>query len=162
MALLDSDLFDICHSCTEGTLRAEQVRWKQGKVACGVVCAQAGYPDQPPQLGLPIRGLDRVPRLGYGAGLQVLHASAQLIDELNPEAGVVACGGRVLTVMAVAETLQEARRVAYEGVHTVYFEGIRYRSDIGRRHVITYTHKRTLENCSPILTLVMFFPYVEH
>ena len=40
-------------------------------------------------------------------------------------------GGRVLDVTAVADTLAEAQRKAYEAVKLIHFEGMQYRTDIG-------------------------------
>jgi phosphoribosylamine-glycine ligase len=63
----------------------------------------------------------------------VYHSGAALVDEGNPAAGVLATGGRVLTVTGVASSLREAQRIAYEGVQAICFEGMHFRKDIGDR-----------------------------
>lgn len=42
-------------------------------------------------------------------------------------------GGRVLSVAATGETLEEAVSAAYKGVESVHFEGMFYRKDIAMR-----------------------------
>jgi len=49
-----------------------------------------------------------------------------------PEKGLVTDGGRVLHVVGRGITLQEARAVAYKNIELIQFEGIRYRTDIGK------------------------------
>jgi phosphoribosylamine--glycine ligase len=46
---------------------------------------------------------------------------------------LVTAGGRVLGVTAVAETMPAAIRAAYAAVRDISFEGMHYRTDIGRR-----------------------------
>ncbi len=45
---------------------------------------------------------------------------------------LVTSGGRVLNVVGIADDQETARRLAYEGAHTVAFEGKQFRSDIAR------------------------------
>jgi phosphoribosylamine--glycine ligase len=44
---------------------------------------------------------------------------------------MVTAGGRVLTLVARAATLDEARRRVYAAAERVSFEGVQYRKDIG-------------------------------
>jgi len=46
--------------------------------------------------------------------------------------GMVTDGGRVLHVVGRGITLRDAREVAYRNIEKIHFEGIRYRSDIGK------------------------------
>ena len=70
--------------------------------------------------------------------------SAPVQSQSNRRAGQVAqsadrllvtAGGRVLGVTAVADDLTSAIAAAYEGVGRIHFEGMHYRTDIGRRAV---------------------------
>ncbi len=45
---------------------------------------------------------------------------------------MVTAGGRVLGITARGRTLEEALDHAYAGVREVSFEGVHYRTDIGR------------------------------
>ena len=62
-------------------------------------------------------------------GLPVFQAGTAL----GPHGDVVTAGGRVLTVAALGDDHQTARRRAYDGLAAVSFEGMWYRSDIGPR-----------------------------
>jgi len=45
---------------------------------------------------------------------------------------MVTDGGRVLHVVGKGKTLQEARNITYASIEQIHFEGIRYRTDIGK------------------------------
>ena len=45
----------------------------------------------------------------------------------------VTAGGRVLYITATGATLDEALIKAYKGVEAIQFDGMQYRTDIGRR-----------------------------
>lgn len=60
----------------------------------------------------------------------VFHAGTALKD-----GKLVTAGGRVLAVTAVAENLEAAVKLAYEGVDCVSFEGMTYRKDIAHKSV---------------------------
>jgi phosphoribosylamine--glycine ligase len=47
-------------------------------------------------------------------------------------AGLLAAGGRVLCISALGEDLSLARRLAYEVAGNIHFEGMQFRTDIGR------------------------------
>ena len=59
----------------------------------------------------------------------VFHAGTAL----NPDGELITAGGRVLNVVALGDTFEEARNRAYEACELIKFEGVQYRSDIGRR-----------------------------
>ena len=60
--------------------------------------------------------------------LHVFHAGTKAVDGKT-----TVSGGRVLCVVGLGETIQEAAQTAYKGVETVQFEGMQYRHDIGYR-----------------------------
>ena len=95
----------------------------EGSHACCVVLASHGYPEQP-RTGDVIEGLEEA---GGLEGVVVFHAGTR-----RDEAGrVVTAGGRVLNVVGIGDSLQEARRRAYEAVQAIRFAGMQFRSDIG-------------------------------
>ena len=51
---------------------------------------------------------------------------------VHPEKGLVSDGGRVAHVVGLGATSEEAADVAYRHVGSVRFEGVRYRTDVGR------------------------------
>ena len=60
-------------------------------------------------------------------GVTVYHAGTRLEDEV-----LTTSGGRVLSVCGRGSTLSEALEAAYGGVSKISFDGMWYRSDIGR------------------------------
>jgi phosphoribosylamine--glycine ligase len=59
-------------------------------------------------------------------GVMAFHAGTAMENDL-----LVTNGGRVLGISAIADSLDNARELAYQGVQAVNFEGMHYRSDIG-------------------------------
>lgn len=88
--------------------------------AVDVVLASEGYPDKV-RSGRRITGLDAV-----GDAL-VFHAATGIIDD-----AVAATGGRVLNVVTLGDTLQQARRRAYEAMGQIHLEGGQFRTDIAQ------------------------------
>ena len=118
MARLDSDLFAVCRAAAEGRLDDADVEWSD-EHAVGVVLASRGYPSAY-ATGHRIKGLDDV-----DASVHVFHAGTKEAD-----GGVVTNGGRVLTVVARAPTLIQARERAYANARRIRFEGAFMRTDI--------------------------------
>jgi phosphoribosylamine--glycine ligase len=126
LALLETPLAGLLLACATGALAdAPPVRWHEG-AAVTVVVAAEGYP------GAPARG-DEVRTGATPSGVEVLHAgTVRDGDGDGDDDGdrVVASGGRVLSVTAVAEDLAAARAAAYDGVAAVELRGGHWRSDI--------------------------------
>jgi phosphoribosylamine--glycine ligase len=123
MRLLDSDLFDILTACAHGNLDPSTVAWKQG-YAVTVVAASGGYPGTY-QKGLPITGIEEAEKLD---DVVVFHAGTAVKD-----GQIVTNGGRVLNVTALGDTLEGALEKAYAAIKLIHFDGMHYRTDIGRR-----------------------------
>ena len=120
LPLLDGDLAQIMYACTQGTLQADMVSWKQAS-ACCVIMASAGYPASSHK-GDVITGLDQV------QDAMVFHSGTA-----EKDGQYVTNGGRVLGVTAVAPTLKEAIAEAYQNVQRIHFDGQQVRSDIGAK-----------------------------
>jgi phosphoribosylamine--glycine ligase len=88
-----------------------------------VAVASAGYPG-PYASGHEITGI----AAAEAEGVQVFHAGTARRD-----ARLVTAGGRVLGVTAAGADLPAAIAAAYAGVERIHFEGMHYRTDIGRR-----------------------------
>jgi phosphoribosylamine--glycine ligase len=91
-----------------------------------VVLASKGYPDSV-ETGKVIEGLES---LKGQKDLVVFHAATALRDGRT-----VTVGGRVLGLTALGVSHEAAIERAYEAVRAVSFEGMQYRTDIGRRAV---------------------------
>jgi len=123
MRLLDGDLYEILTACAEGRLNPAMVKWQPG-FAVTVVLASGGYPGDYAK-GLPITGIDEAEKLD---DIVVFHAGTAVKD-----GQLVTAGGRVLNVTATGATLKQALDKAYEAVKLIHFDGVHYRTDIGRR-----------------------------
>lgn len=123
MMRLKEDLLILLNAAADGQLAHMSARWRD-EVALTVVLAAEGYP-LTPKKGSVIRGLDRV-----GDDVEIFHAgTAQTGDDL------VAYGGRVLNVTAMARTVGEAREKAYAAIDRIDWPEGFCRRDIGWREV---------------------------
>ena len=118
---LKSDLCEIFEACIDGTLDKLNVEWYDN-AACCVVLASGGYPESYTK-GYEITGLEDVKSRD---DIVVFHAGTALKD-----GKYVTNGGRVLGITGIGKDLDDAIRIAYEGVNIVTFENVHYRKDIG-------------------------------
>jgi len=119
LPLLESDLFTVMRAVTDERLAETEVRFSD-KNACCVILASKGYPESY-QKGFPLTIPESVREQVYVAG-------AKLRD-----GELVTSGGRVVGCTAVADTLPEAIRAAYEIAGQVRFENAYCRRDVGAR-----------------------------
>jgi phosphoribosylamine--glycine ligase len=120
MHRMASDFVEPLFAAAHGSLDETPLEWNADPSLC-VVLAAAGYPGAV-RTGDSISGLDQVHEA------TVFHAGTKL------EKNVVATsGGRVLGVTARGTTLESAMSNAYEDVRKIHFEGMHYRSDIGKK-----------------------------
>lgn len=118
MPRLESDLYEVATAAARGELANIDARWSP-KAAVGVVMAPGGYPGKY-ETGHPISGLETI-----DPGVMVFHAGTRT------EGGkVVTSGGRTLTVVALGDTIREARERAYDNVRRIHFKDAHYRADI--------------------------------
>ncbi len=94
------------------------------RAAVGVVLAAEGYPGKVAS-GDAIEGADGA----FPDDVQVFHAGTTQ----SQDGRVVTSGGRVLTVCALGDGLDDAARRAYEAIGRIRFRGMQYRKDIGKR-----------------------------
>jgi phosphoribosylamine--glycine ligase len=123
MARMRSDIVPLLQQGAAGQLGDTKVQWAKEPAVC-VVLASRGYPDTP-ETGHTIQGLES---LQDWSDVVVYHAATQREgDEIKT------VGGRVLGVTALGANLEAAIKRAYEAVDHISFEGMHYRTDIGRR-----------------------------
>lgn len=121
--LFDGDLFEVLMQCAKGNLDPQAVTWKLGFAATVVLCSP-GYPGSYPK-GHPITGIEEAEAM---EDIVVFHAATKQSD-----GQLLTDGGRVLNVTATGDTLESALEKAYAAVKLIHFEGVHYRTDIGRR-----------------------------
>ncbi len=124
MPLIEGDFADLLYRVATGDL-AEPPRLAD-KHAMTVIVAARGYPGTPASGGL-IREIDAAEQV---EGVTVFHAGTAFAD-----GSLVAKGGRVLAVTAVADTFANARARAYRAVDQIDFADGFHRRDIGWREL---------------------------
>ena len=122
LARLDQDLAPLLMAAATESLDADTVVSFLDSAAVTVVLASEGYPENP-QTGRLLSGLTEAEEID---GVHIAHAATAHTD-----AGLIATGGRVLSVVAVAKTFSEARTSAYKALEKISLEGSHYRTDIG-------------------------------
>ena len=123
LPLLESGLADLLYAAATGTLdQIPPPRWREG-ASVAVVEAAQGYP------GTPAKG-GRITLPPTPADVQIVHAGTAL----DKDGHLIANGGRVLCVVAQGETLDAARKKAYDVVDTIGFPTGFHRTDIGIPH----------------------------
>ncbi len=124
LARLDDDLLGLLLACAEG--RLPDAVHLSPKTALTVVLAALGYPAAPKKGGV-IEGIEKAEAI---AGVSVTHAGTRLA-----EGKLLANGGRVLNVTALAGDVAAAQALAYRGVDAITFPQGFCRRDIGWRAV---------------------------
>lgn len=114
---LKTPLATLLFNAATGNLKGTTLDWKDD-AAVTVVLAAEGYPASPKTGGV-ISGFSEI------EDVQIYHAGTTKTED-----GVVASGGRVLTVTGIGEDLTEARNRAYRAISQISLLGSFYRSDI--------------------------------
>jgi len=110
----------------KGLASFPSLHWSE-RSCVGVVVASGHYPDEGAmKVGYPIKGLAEMPK-----GVLIFHAGTRF----EPGLGLVTDGGRVVTAVALGDTVAHAREAALSGARQVRFEGAFYRTDIAREAV---------------------------
>lgn len=126
LARFDGDVLDALLAVAEG--RAGDVRpsWSDKASVC-VVLASGGYPGSY-EKGKVILGIEEAEEMD---GVLVFQAGTSY----NADDELITSGGRVLNVVALADSFEEARELAYEACGKINFEGKQMRFDIAKRAI---------------------------
>jgi phosphoribosylamine--glycine ligase len=122
MHRLRSDLAPLLLAAARSALPDTRMQWTPGPSVC-VVLASGGYPGAF-TAGKPIQGIEAA----EAAGATIFHAGTR-----QTSAGLETAGGRVLGVTASGADLAAAIDHAYAAVELIHFDGMHYRTDIGRK-----------------------------
>lgn len=117
LPLMENRLIDVIDDCLAG--KEINLRFKNKKAVCLVMCS-GGYPRNI-ETGFEIRGLEKVEHS------EVLFAGAAVHG-----GRIVTTGGRVLNVVALGDTYEEARSKVYADAKPLHFDYAFYREDIAK------------------------------
>jgi len=123
LPLFDEPLLPVLVAAALGELSQGSIRIGADR-SVGVVLASRGYPESV-DAGRAITGIEAAEAL---PGVSVYHAGTAI---RNKE--LVTAGGRVLTVVGRGTRFEEAMSRAYAGVKEISFDGMQYRTDIGKK-----------------------------
>jgi phosphoribosylamine--glycine ligase len=126
MPLVEGDFAELLHAVGTGRLADVETPQLAAKHAMTVIVAARGYPGTPASGGA-IREIEAAEQVD---GVTVFHAGTALNDD-----ALVAKGGRVLAVTAVADSFANARARAYRAVDQIDFADGFHRRDIGWREL---------------------------
>jgi phosphoribosylamine--glycine ligase len=122
LPVAEADWMTLLGSAAVGRLARGALRQRARQYACCVVLTSAGYPEQY-RTGFRITGLEEAQK----QGVLLFHAGTRWED-----GALWTAGGRVLNVVALAPSLEEARQRCYAAVECIQFEGKTYRRDIAQ------------------------------
>lgn len=117
LPLLKSDFLELIEDTIDKKLSTSKVEWLDKHAVC-VVLASGGYPTEY-EKNFRISGLDDIKNNYFIAGAK---------EESNM---IITDGGRVLNVVAIGDSLEDARAKVYEDVKKIKFTNMIYRKDIG-------------------------------
>jgi phosphoribosylamine--glycine ligase len=134
---LKTPLSDISFQIINGVLGDREVEWSRDYY-CDVVAAagrtrqmkngksKGWYPGYPSRYGkgYAISGIEAV----QNSECKIFFAGVSMSEKK----GLVTDGGRVLHVVGKGDTLRKAGEIAYQNIEKIHFEGMRYRTDIGK------------------------------
>jgi phosphoribosylamine--glycine ligase len=120
---MKSDIVPVLLAVANGDLGDTAIEWHDKAAVC-VVMAAEGYPGDI-RKGDPIAGLDEAATVD---DVYVFHAGTAIRD-----GACVTNGGRVLGVTALGDSVQLAIDTAYRAVGRISWQGVQFRTDIGRK-----------------------------
>lgn len=120
MPRLESDLVDIMEKTLAGDLQKDDLKWSDQSVV-GIVLYSEGYPGAY-ENNVEITYLPQV-----SGEEEIIFHNGTCFDE---DVRLLTNGGRVLTTLGKADTIEEARRIAYNLAEQVECTSLGYRNDI--------------------------------
>ncbi len=121
---LRSDFLEVCIATCTGKLGDIDIEFDP-RPSCCLVLASKGYPEKP-VTGDVVSGIEDAQAI---EGVSVFHAGTKL----DAKGNIVTAGGRVLSVVAIADTAAQARDLAYQAAKKINFPGKQLRTDIGNQ-----------------------------
>lgn len=129
MPRLKSDLLTVIEKTMDQTLEEKDLVWDE-RASVGVVLHSNGYPNTF-ENNIPIT---KIPQ--EVSEKQILFHNGTTFDK---EGQLITNGGRVLTPVVLADSIEEARKEAYQFVEQIEGKSLRYRRDIAKKDSIKST-----------------------
>ncbi|WP_069973260.1 phosphoribosylamine--glycine ligase, partial [Clostridioides difficile] len=117
---LETDLHEIMEAILDNKLKDIEINYSDDEAVC-VMLTSGGYPDSY-EKGKIITGLENL-----DDDIVVFHSGTKMFD-----GNLVTNGGRVIGITAKSTTVKDAAEKVYENIKKINFEGMHYRTDIGR------------------------------
>ncbi|HBF6356626.1 TPA: phosphoribosylamine--glycine ligase [Clostridioides difficile] len=117
---LETDLHEIMEAILDNKLKEIEINYSDEEAVC-VMLTSGGYPDSY-EKGKIITGLENL-----DDDIVVFHSGTKMLD-----GNLVTNGGRVIGITAKSVTVKDAAEKVYENIKKINFEGMHYRTDIGR------------------------------
>ncbi|MFX0547879.1 phosphoribosylamine--glycine ligase [Hathewaya histolytica] len=118
LPLMESDLLELIEYALEKQLKDKNILWKNSST-CTIIAASEGYPK------------------AYAKGFKIetdkdMQGKIFYAGVKSSEDGILTNGGRVLALVEIGDTLEEATQKAYREISKINFNGIYFRKDIGK------------------------------
>ena len=118
LPLMKSDFIDLVEAAIDGELENFNVEWRKG-YSCCLIASSKGYPGS------------------YSTGYEIsesgdLEGKLFIAGAIGDNGIMRTNGGRVLGVTGFGGTLEKAREIAYGDMKKIQFDGMYYRTDIGK------------------------------
>ncbi|EQH96726.1 phosphoribosylamine--glycine ligase [Clostridioides difficile DA00310] len=117
---LETDLHEIMEAILDNKLKDIEINYSDDEAVC-VMLTSGGYRDSY-EKGKIITGLENL-----DDDIVVFHSGTKMFD-----GNLVTNGGRVIGITAKSTTVKDAAEKVYENIKKINFEGMHYRTDIGR------------------------------
>lgn len=121
LPLLESDLLKTLYAASTTGIAGRTLDWSES-AAVNVVLAASGYPVSP-RKGNSISGIADA----ASENVLIFHAGTS-----QEPKHLMTAGGRVLSIVGLGATVEQARATAYEAVAKVKFKGSQHRKDIAQ------------------------------
>ena len=127
LPLLENDLVDICQAIIEKKIHTIKLIWKK-KSAIAVVLSSGGYPKKY-EKGYAISGIDTI-NLDKDKDTLLFYSGVNCEKDR-----FVTSGGRVLSVVAIGDSLLKAKQKVYDNVKKISFKNMHFRTDIAQKGI---------------------------
>ncbi|HBG8604488.1 TPA: phosphoribosylamine--glycine ligase [Clostridioides difficile] len=117
---LETDLHEIMEAILDNKLKDIEINYSDDEAVC-VMLTSGGYPDSY-EKGKIITGLENL-----DDDIVVFHSGTKMFD-----GNLVTNGGRVIGITAKSTRVKDVAEKVYENIKKINFEGMHYRTDIGR------------------------------